>query len=271
MRECIIRFKLIAWCFREYCGTRTPILFRLPGANIILVSSPAAIRATLFNLRNSSTHHVRVHFIRNVLGLRSKAVSIIEADTSGVSEKPLPGSNIPPHRRILRMQQLNTFDMISKTGTTEILPKYIQFYNQGLVAHDIGPKWINMPDLFVFLRDLTFEASVNTLCGPDLLKDNPHFGEFFWIFDSNVHFLNVGLPSWFRPSARRARNECVKAISRWRVSAAEKFRKKIIDDSEMFDGIWGSKIMRDRNNMYKKFPEFDEAARSGADLGVIWA
>jgi cytochrome P450 len=257
--------------FSQCCGAKVPILFNLVGAKIILISSPANIRAVLFNPHVFTTHKYRADFIKYALGLPPKAVELICADTSGPLREPLPGSNVPPHRRILRMQQENTFEFVSKAGLPHLLPKYTQNYEESVSATGIGYEWVEVPDLFIFLRDLAMDASVNTLCGKSFLEQSPGFSEALWTFDANVHFLYMNFPKWLRPQAAKARDEALESISRWRRTAIKKSRGKVFDDSQMFDDIWGSKIMRGRNEMYDKFPEFDERSRAGADLGVIWA
>ncbi|KAF7854223.1 hypothetical protein EAF04_010520 [Stromatinia cepivora] len=253
------------------CGVNVPVLFNLIGAQIVLVTGSENVRQTLNNKHHITTHRVRARFIKHALGLHPKAVALIEADTSGSHLEPLPGSNVPDHRRILRMQQESTFNFISQIGVRDFMPRYMSCYEECVENSGVGDKWSDVSDFFIFLRDLALEASVNTLCGKDFLKQSPEFSDAIWEFDANIHFLYMGFPSWLRPRAAKARFTCLDAITKWRTTAVHKSQGRKVPDEALWDDIWGSKIMRLRNNMYDKFSEFDLASRSGADLGVIWA
>ncbi|CAD6446712.1 8935b353-ef79-4117-907c-d473b1d49a45 [Sclerotinia trifoliorum] len=253
------------------CGVNVPVLFNLIGAEIILVTGSENVRGILNDRHPITTHRVRPRFIKYALGLHPKAVALIEADTSGAQLEPLPRSNVPDHRRILRTQQESTFNSISHIGVRDFMPRYMSCYEGCVENSQIGDKWSDVSDLFILLRDLSLEASLNSLCGKYLLMQSPEFSSAFWEFDENVHFLFMGFLSWLRPRAAKARKRCLDAITRWRATAVQKSQGRKVPDETLWDDLWGSKIMRLRNNMYDKFSEFDPASRSGADLGVIWA
>lgn len=264
-----LAFVSLTYC-RRHCGAKIPILFRLVGLKIALISNPAHIRSILYSPHVFVDYKVRARFIQNVLGLRSKALKVALADTSGSDKEPVRGSNVPPGRRIMRMQHENTFDVIARSGVNEMLTQFVQSFDSRMFQYDIGTEWIEYPDLYVFLRDLGFRSTVDALCGPKFLEITPEFDDSFWEFDANLHFLYIGWPTWLKPSAANARKRCVEAVCKWRASAVEHSKGKDYSDSVMWDEIWGLKPMRLRNEMFEKFEEFDNVARSSSDLGVIW-
>lgn len=219
------------------------------------------------------THHARAKFIKNVLGYSKAALGSIENDTSGSARESLPGSSTPANKRILRMQQVSTLDVItSKEGMAEILHQFTRVYDALLDERVVGGTWVELHDLYGFLRHIGSNAVITALCGPRLLQNCPGFLEEFWTFDERVHFLHMGLPSWLNPRAGRARAFCIDAITEWRKGAVEMAKNAPGDiENDMWNEIWGLKAMRLRNEMYSNFPEIDDISRSGADLGILWA
>ncbi|KAL1612156.1 hypothetical protein SLS60_000380 [Paraconiothyrium brasiliense] len=258
---------------KAHAGARIPIRFDLPTGNVFLISSPELIRATLYDTKNFVTHYARAKFIRNVLGYSKAAIHTIENDTSGSAREPLPGSSVPANKRILRMQQVSTLDVItSKDGMAEILRQFTRVFDDMLNELVGGGSWVEVQDLYWFMRHIGSTAIITALCGPRLLRDCPGFLDNFWTFDEKVHFLHMALPHWLNPRAERSRTFCTDAITKWRKEAIEMAKSASRDiDDDMWNEIWGLKAMRLRNEMYDNFPEIDEYSRSGADLGILWA
>ncbi|PVH99413.1 cytochrome P450 [Periconia macrospinosa] len=257
---------------KVHAGSRIPIRFSLLGGDVYLISSPGLIRATLYDTKKFVAHYARARFIQNVLGYSKAAIQSIEHDTSGSAKDPLPGSSTPANKRILRMQQVSTLDVISsKDGMVEILHQFTRVYDQMLDERVGGGKWVELPDLYGFMRYIGSTAVITALCGPRLLRDCPGFLDAFWTFDEKVHYLHMALPSWLNPRAGKARAFCVDAITKWRKGAVDMAKSAPYSVDDMWNEIWGLKAMRLRNEMYDNFPEIDEASRSGADLGILWA
>lgn len=117
-------------------------------------------------------------------------------------------------------------------------------YDDCVAALGVGAEWVEFADLFTFLRHLRFAAMMNTLYGPELMKQSPYFGEAFWLFNTNVHFLHMGFPEWLNPAVVRAREDCLRAITKWRQFAVENSKGKSYPDELMWDEIWGLKLMK---------------------------
>ncbi|KAF2790580.1 cytochrome P450 [Melanomma pulvis-pyrius CBS 109.77] len=258
---------------KAHAGSRIPIRFNLPGENVYLISSPELIRTTLYDSKSFFTHHARARFIQNVLGHSKAALQSIQNDTSGSAREPLPGSSTPANKRILRMQQVSTLDVISSTASmAEILRQFTRVYDEMLDESISRGGWVELRDLCGFMRHIGSAAVITAPCGPRLLRDCPGFLDAFWTFDQRVHFLHMALPIWLNPRAGRARAFCIDDVTEWRKGAVDmvKSAPRCIDD-DMWNEIWGLKAMRLRNEMYVNFPEMDEYSRSDADLGILWA
>lgn len=170
------------------------------------------------------------------------------------------------------MQQESTFDLLaSPIGINAFLDQLTNEMEKLTAASGIGEDWVEYDDLFYFIRNLTSTACINALCGQHLLEKNPGFVDSFWVFDNNIHWLHVGIPAFLKPDAYKAQRECLDAIVNWKREAIKMSSCKPVPDSELWDEVWGLKIMRDRHAMYERFPEFDETAQAGADLGILWA
>ena len=63
------------------------------------------------------------------------------------------------------------------------------------------------------------------------MKQSLHFGEAFWLFDTNVHFLHVGFPEWLNPAVVRVRKDCLQA--KWRQFAVGNSKGKSYPDDIM--------------------------------------
>ncbi|KAK2839356.1 hypothetical protein FQN49_006220 [Arthroderma sp. PD_2] len=216
---------------------------------------------------------MRARFARNVFNLSKRAADILKADNSGSARQPLPGSTVPPEKRILRMQHENTFSLLaSKSGINVFISQSTNFLEKLIITNGVEDQWVEFPDLFSFIQDLTSKAIINALCGPRLIEKNPGFIESFWTFDLNVHYLNIGILTSFKTDAYNARDQCIQAIIEWKKAAIQDSKNTIYPNSMLWDDIWGLKVMRDRDEMYSRFPEFsDDTTRAGSDLGIIWA
>jgi hypothetical protein len=105
-----------------------------------------------------------------------------------------------------------------------------------------GGGWVELPDLYAFLRDEAFRAAVEAMCGPYLLSESPSpegkhqqqqrqqrqqqkgpksavatasFVDDFWRFDRSLPWLVRGLPRWLYPAPYRARDRVLQRIKAW--------------------------------------------------------
>ncbi|KAH7124181.1 hypothetical protein B0J11DRAFT_507208 [Dendryphion nanum] len=183
-----------------HAGSRISIRFNLPGAKVFLITSPELIRTTLYDTKSFVAHHARTRFIKNALGYSTAAIRTIENDTSGSAREPLPGSSTPANKRILRMQQVTTLDVISsKDGMEEMLHQFTRVYDEMLKERVSGNAWVELHDLHGFMRHIGSTAIITALCGPRLLKKRQGFLDAFWTFEERVHFFHMALPNWLNP------------------------------------------------------------------------
>jgi hypothetical protein len=256
---------------RKYSARNTPVRLNLGIVSIYLVSSPQDVRDVMYNLQTFSDHSLRARFIGNVLGVPRNACKVIEADNSGSKDTSL-NENVPPSRRIVYMQQKGTLDGLMTQPTIQtFIGQTTHALDRLVIASGIGENWKVQSDLFTFIRDLSSTAIINALCGPSLLQQCPTFMESFWEFDANVHWLHIGVPRILRRSAYEARDGCQMAVKEWQRQAVVKSKDVTYPEVLLWDEIWGMKMMRNRQDMYNQFPEFDAQAKAGADLGILWA
>jgi hypothetical protein len=76
----------------------------------------------------------------------------------------------------------------------------------------LGTEWVELPDLWLFIRTLVFHASTEAICGSFLLSLNPTLTEDFWAFDHNIPTLLKGIPRWLAPGAHKSREKMLIAI-----------------------------------------------------------
>ncbi|KAM5465212.1 hypothetical protein MferCBS49748_005152 [Microsporum ferrugineum] len=259
--------------FEPYRKTTTPIHFNICGTDLFLINSPEIVRKIANKPHIFSEGGLRGQFALKVLDLPKSAADVLGNDVSGSAPRPLPGSTLPPERRIVRMQHETTFHLLaSPSGLHTFVQMFTKFMEELILSSEVDEQWTEFPDLFYFLQTLTSTAMMNALCGPCLIGKNPDFVDDFWTFDLNIHYLNIGIAPLFKVEGVKARDRCIKALIEWKRNAVWAARDKPYPDSLLWDDIWGFKIMRDRDTMYSRFPEYsNDQARAGADLGILWA
>ncbi|EZF21916.1 hypothetical protein H112_05086 [Trichophyton rubrum D6] len=259
--------------FEPYRKTTTPIHFNICGTDLFLINSPEIVKKIANKPHIFTEGALRGDFALKVLDLPKSAAQVLGNDNSGSALRPLPGSSLPPERRIVRMQHETTFNLLtSPSGIHMFVLQFTNFMEKLILSNGIGEQWVELPDLFHFIQNLTSTAMMNALCGPRLVGMNSDFVNEFWTFDLNIHYLNLGIARLFRPEGVNARDRCIKALIEWKKNAIQDSVDKDYPESLLWDETWGFKIMRDRDDMYSRFPEYcNDQARAGADLGILWA
>jgi hypothetical protein len=198
---------------------------------------------------------------------------VYEDDDSGLGVKPLPGSNVPDHKRLIHITHQNQHKELSGVALAELSRQFIKFLGQGIKELDsqLGEDGTELPDIFRFVRDSTFRATTSALCGEKIFTLVPHFAEDFWEFDSWLPLILKKLPKWMIPKAFRVRDKNHENILKWHAYAKEKVN--VWDEGlkdVLWEPVWGIRMMRLRAQMYGGVKEMSAAGHAAADLGMIW-
>ena len=136
----------------------------------------------------------------------------------------------------------------------------------------IGLEWVELPDLWLFIQNLVFPASTETLCGSFILSLNPNLTQEFWAFDQTVPALVKGFPRWSVPGAYKARDKMLSNIKRWHQFANEHSDVfKTGSDQPDWDPYFGSKFVKTRQKFLTEIEIMDADGRASEDLGLLFA
>ncbi|KAL2045340.1 hypothetical protein N7G274_002423 [Stereocaulon virgatum] len=255
-------------------GYSTPVRLRLGPFKMYLVSG-ADHYMTLFSNKASrcmNTKGAVLLALENMFGTPSNVIPFYAADKSGVNSTPLPGSGVQPEHRITYLQVKAAHKHLSGTGLAQMTGSFLNILERRFSEAQVGPEWVDQPDLYAFLQNEVFRAAVEALCGPHLLLQSPTFVEDFWQFVTDVPTLIKGLPRWMSPGPYRNRQRLLDAVKKWHRYASEHsdFSRIGINDPE-WEPYFGSKLIRARQEYSSKMFFMNKDALAAEDLGLIFA
>jgi hypothetical protein len=136
----------------------------------------------------------------------------------------------------------------------------------------LGTEWVELPNLWLFIRTLVFRASTEAICGSFLLSLNPTLTEDFWVFDHNIPTLPKGIPRWLAPGDHKSREKMLIAIKKWHSFAnSHSDGYKTGPNDQEWDPYFGSKYVKARQKFSYEIGVMDDDCRGSEDLGFLFA
>ena len=251
-----------------------PVRLRFPVADMYLVSGAENI-VSMFGQSQNKTHMTTKAYwnfgLSKMLGMPKSAQDFLAADESGLHRKPYPGSNIKPENRYDYLVHSSSLRFLTGPGLNPLTDRFTKNLTQDLLGLNIGSEWIAMPDLASFVRLHVFQASVRAMFGHQILLLNPELASELWEFHDGIPYLATGWPRWLRPSAYRARDKCLASVRNWHDWLRRQQASPTWNDYEVYHPLFGSDLVRKRQEMYSKMDGIDADAMASQDLGLIWA
>lgn len=210
--------------------------------------------------------------IKSVLGAPDHIHPFYLGDNSGQLLKAIPGSQVPPESRIRYFHYKVAHEHLAGMNGTRLGERYMDILSRNL-SNDtgIGSEWVELPDLWLFIRTLVFRASTEAICGSFLLSLNPTLAEDFWAFNHNVPKLLKGIPRWLAPGAYRSRDKMLIAIKKWHNFAnSHSDGYKTGPDDPEWDPYFGSKYIKARQKFLNEIEVMDDDCRASEDLGFLF-
>ena len=211
--------------------------------------------------------------MKNVFGTPPDVLPLYENDDSGNLIKPMLGSKTPVEHRIRYFHNRAARRYMAGENGIRAGEGYLQILSRNLSANtSVRDEWIEAADLWLFIQDLVFPASTESICGSAILALNPTLTEDFWAFEKNIPTLLKQLPRWLAPGAYRSRDKMLGIIKRWHAYANERtdFNKVGSEDPE-WDPYLGLKYMRERQRFLHNIDTMDADGRASEDLGFLFA
>ncbi|KAL8686373.1 MAG: hypothetical protein Q9224_005465 [Gallowayella concinna] len=109
------------------------------------------------------------------------------------------------------------------------------------------------------------------MCGSSILALHPSFVDDLWAYDSGIPDLVKGLPRWWASGSYSKRDHILRSIKSWHVHARENFDASQIGPDGDWDPVFGSRFMRERQDIFPQMDGMDDDAMAASDLGAIWA
>ena len=211
--------------------------------------------------------------LRNVLGMPDYILPLYHDDDSGPLLKPIPGSQVRPENRIRFFHNGAAHQHLAGKNGLILGERYMDILGQKMLTDTvIGLEWIELSDLWLFIQNLVFPSSTETLCGSHILSLNPNLTQDFWAFDRSIPFLMKGLPTWLAPRAYKRRDKMLNSIKKWHKFANE--NSDVFEDEpdqSDWDPYFGSKFVKTRQKFLLDIEIMDANGRASEDLGLLFA
>ncbi|KAF5023410.1 hypothetical protein F66182_4510 [Fusarium sp. NRRL 66182] len=223
--------------------------------------------------RYLTTKSLGLMTVRDAFGLPQPDVKIYAGDDSGVDAKPAPGwEHVEPSMRYHHVQHRDLHTLMTGSSLEAISGKFIQVYSSS-IAQDSRfgeDQWTEVDDLYDWLKNSLFRATIEALCGEKFLELSPDFPAEFWTFDSHLPTLFKRLPKWIIPKSYAARDNAQDSLLRYHEYARDQLN---FDDEEFLAKEWtpeyGARLMSSRQRMFSKLG-FSTRGGAALDLGLVW-
>ena len=214
----------------------------------------------------------RTLVVYNMFGMPKDAGAFYLADESGSQHHPSSGTNINPNHRIKYLTRTALAKLLTGSGLKPFAERFTSNLTHQLTVNTgVATEWTTFTDFFPFFRDELFKASTRSMCGEELLSQNPNFVDDFWKFDKNIPSLAQRLPRWLAPSAYATRDKCLEQVEKWHDVLAQKIRTETAHADFMeSQHPTGIELMISRQKMWSAMEAMDARAKASEDLGLIW-
>ncbi|KAK7978072.1 25-hydroxycholesterol 7-alpha-hydroxylase [Apiospora saccharicola] len=175
-----------------------------------------------------------------------------EADRSGVTKTPIPGTEDVPSRQRLWYNYEHIY--AEYLGKPQYMKPLITMYSHNLDELLDGypaDEWSTVSIQKLCRYEVT-RALINTLFGPRLIELSPDFVDRLWAFDGQVFQLVMGLPKWLNPKPAKAHNAYVGPIERWLEDVSAGFDWKAAEADADWEPNFGGGAVRE---MYRWMKE----------------
>lgn len=259
---------------RKRFGLYVPVSFRILNRKLHLISGRENTLALFKYSRDTTTAPSTIIVIENLFGSPASKRYIYEQDDTGVQAEPLLGSRpLATHNRIYYGTHKNLHANLAGPGLAHLAENFVKNLSAEVEQDkSVGfDEWVDIPDLYSFIRDKVFKASTSALCGPHIFRLNPTLTADFWKFDSYAPKLFKALPRWMIPEAYSVRDSLHTQVKKW-----HKFANEHIDVNSneladvQFEEYFGAKVMRERQQLFRRIDDFGEDATAAGDLGMLW-
>ena len=226
--------------------------------DIYLVSGAEYLNAVWKNTKGlTSTNGINISLL-HMFATSKKDMKVFEADDSGITHDPHPESAVKPEDRVFYLVHKATVDSLAGPHLKIAAQRFKDALLQHIEASPITEEWVEMDDLFGFVRPLISRSTIQAMCGASFLRMFPEFFDDFWYFNYNMPKLLHRCPRWMVPKAWQARDRCIAVMKKWR---------KEFQGNPDFDG---SAMIPQRWACFSKMQDLSDDGVACSDVGILW-
>ena len=209
--------------------------------------------------------------IRVLFGMPKEVIKRAYAkDNSGIAPKPLPGTNVAAKDRFFYLHHRLVLKQLSGNSLTGMTTRFLDVLDREFRAYDIGDQWIQIPDLFSWLENAVFTASVESLCGSEIFRICPDIVDDYRGFYQAAPTLLKGLPRYLSPKAYKKRDRFISSLKKWHRAAQENEPLKAFgEEEEGWDKWWGSLFVKQRKSLVLAMDGMTDEGMACDDVALI--
>ncbi|KAF2662320.1 cytochrome P450 [Lophiostoma macrostomum CBS 122681] len=212
-------------------------------------------------------------FVSSTFGVPRYFQRFFASDTSGLSHTPDPRSNVKPEHRVDYLMHTYIVQYMTGAGLQPLANRFTHNMLHQLHAFHTVADSHELEDLYAFMQEHIFRASISAMFGKLIFQVSPRFCENFWRFEAGVPELAKGFPRWILRNQYRARDVCLADVRRWhetldqrRLHAAD---PKVLSDNH-YDDVFGSEVVKRRHAAFSRMELMGADAKASEDLALIW-
>ncbi|KAL8639944.1 MAG: hypothetical protein Q9228_003084 [Teloschistes exilis] len=225
--------------------------------DVYVVSGADYIKAVWKDTKSMSSCDGLSLALRNLFGTPRRDMIAIRQDKSGSSHDPHPQSSTRPEDRIFHHMFKATADTLAGANLNTTASKFQIAMKRRIEEAPVQQEWLEMDDLFGFLRPLIANATVEAVCGTAFVEKYPDFVENFYAFNDKATSFLYGWPGFLMPRANRGRERCIAIMQEWRRTF----------DAQGFDG---NPMMLHRWSYFSKIKGMSGYGVACQDVGIVW-
>jgi hypothetical protein len=236
------------WLFAE-CRRRgvNAVSILLNGKKTHFVFTPDGVSGA-FKSRSLTRFELDRQLGRNSLGMSAEDAT-----------KAFP-SDLNP-KTSLTTERIHTNLLLSTAAVNTLTDKFIEVFQERLLEADISEDGFEA-NLYQWIREQVFHASMVSLGGTKLLDMFPDISIDFWTWDEGLVGMLFGTPRLFARAAYAARDTLVDKLEKW---LAAGYAAPVDESDPDWEPTFGAKVMRKRHEYYAQ-QKMSLRGQASADL-----
>lgn len=154
-------------------------------------------------------------------------------------------SDLDP-KKSLTTERIHANMLLSTSAANTLTDKFIEVFQERLLSVDAAGEGIEL-NLYQWVREQAFHASMVSLGGTKLLEMYPDISSEFWTWDQGLVCMLFGTPRLFARAAYAARDSLVDKLEQW---LAAGYASTVDDSDPDWEPNFGARALRKRHEYY---------------------